>query len=71
MARTNIKIGPTNQFKTREMDRILVFLNTFGSKEYLTFAKGGYIIKINPMAMGMLLVPLLNELTKSGKLGKK
>src|SRR6056297_2908727 len=71
MASANIKIGPTIQFKTSEMDRILVFLNTLGNKEYFTLANGGYIIKINPMAMGILVVPLLNELTKSGKVGKK
>ena len=50
---------------------ILVFLNTLGNKEYFTLAKGGYIINIKPMAMGILVVPLLNELTKSGKVGKK
>jgi len=29
----NIKIGPTIQFKTREIERIFVFLKTFGNKE--------------------------------------
>jgi hypothetical protein len=29
---------------------------------YFTFAKGGYIIKIKPIANGILVVPLENEL---------
>lgn len=37
----------------------------------MTFARGGYIIKINPMAMGIFVVPLLNELMILGKVGMK
>jgi len=39
----------------------LTFLNTSGSFSYLTLAKGGYIIRINPMAIGILVVPELSE----------
>ena len=31
---------------------------------YFTFANGGYIINIKPMAKGILVVPLENELIK-------
>ena len=34
------------------------FLKIRGISSYFTFAKGGYIIKINPIAKGMLVVPL-------------
>jgi hypothetical protein len=37
----------------------------------LTFAKGGYIINIKPIAMGMLVVPLLNEFMIFGNDGEK
>ena len=37
----------------------------------MTFAKGGYIIKIKPIAIGMLVVPLLNEFIMLGNVGIK
>ena len=53
-------MGPTTQFCTSERPRTLKFLNTSPSSSYLTFARGGYIMRIRPMAMGMLVVPLWN-----------
>jgi hypothetical protein len=38
-----------------------MFLKTSGNFSYLTFASGGYIIRINPIAIGMFVVPELNE----------
>ena len=31
--------------------------NTWGNCSYLTLASGGYIIRIRPTAIGMLVVP--------------
>ena len=71
MAKINIKTGPIIQFKRSETERILVSLKTFGKSEKLTLAKGGYIITIKPIAMGIFVVPLLNELMTFGNFGKK
>ena len=71
MAKKNIKIGPTIQFKTNEVVIILVSLNTCPRFSYFTFAKGGYIIKINPIAKGIFVVPLEKELIKVADNGKK
>ncbi|GAA4270646.1 hypothetical protein GCM10022257_27470 [Hyunsoonleella aestuarii] len=37
----------------------------------MTFAKGGYIINIKPIAMGIFVVPLLNEFMMLGNVGIK
>ncbi|OPY61855.1 MAG: hypothetical protein A4E57_04103 [Syntrophorhabdaceae bacterium PtaU1.Bin034] len=58
MARTNMKIGPITQFCTSDRPRTLTFLNTSPRSSYLTLAKGGYIMRIRPMAIGTLMVPL-------------
>ena len=58
--------GPISQLRIREILRIFTFLKTLGSILYLTFARGGYIIKIKPMAKGILVVPLLYELMFPG-----
>ena len=47
----NINNGPIIQFWTSEIPRIRVFLKIRGSSSYFTFASGGYIIRINPMAI--------------------
>ena len=65
IARTNIRMGPMTQFWTSERPRTFLFLNTSPSSSYLTFASGGYIIKIRPMAMGMLVVPTWKLLMKT------
>jgi hypothetical protein len=56
IARANMRIGPIIQFCTSDRPRILKFLNTLPSSSYLTFARGGYIIRISPIAIGMLVV---------------
>lgn len=38
-----------------------MFLKTFGTSENFTLAKGGYIIKIKPIAKGILLDPFEND----------
>ena len=57
MARINIKIGPRNQFKTRDALSRRKFRNTSPSSSYFTFASGGYIIRMSPKAMGRFVVP--------------
>jgi hypothetical protein len=47
------------------------FANIFGICLKFTLVKGGYIIKINPMANGILVVPLEKELIKFAELGIK
>jgi hypothetical protein len=48
-----------------------VFVKTSFNFSYLTFAKGGYIIRIKPTAKGMLVVPDENELMNVEDEGKK
>ena len=50
------------QFKINETVNTLVFLNTSANRSYRTFVKGGYIIKIKPIAKGILVVPFESEL---------
>ncbi len=69
-ARTNIRIGPMTQFCTSDRPRTLKFLNTSPSSSYFTLASGGYIMRIRPMAMGILVVPLWNWFQKSTTPGK-
>jgi hypothetical protein len=64
MARKNITKGPTIQFWVSERLKSFRFLKTNGSFSYFTFASGGYIIKTSPTAMGILVVPELNEFQK-------
>jgi hypothetical protein len=56
IARANMRTGPIIQFWIRERPRILKFLKTPPNYSYLTFASGGYIIRIKPMAIGILVV---------------
>jgi hypothetical protein len=69
MASANIKIGPTIQFKKSDALNIFVCLNTSPSWLYFTFVNGGYIININPMAKGILVVPLEKERINFGAAG--
>ena len=71
IARVNIKIGPITQLRNKDIPKTFVFLNTSFSFSYLTFAKGGYIINIKPMAKGMFVVPDENELINVDDDGKK
>jgi hypothetical protein len=58
-ASANMSTGPTTQFCTRESPRTLPLRKTRGSSSYRTFASGGYIMRMRPMAMGMDVVPTL------------
>jgi hypothetical protein len=71
MARKNIKMGPMIQFRNKDAPNTLVSLNTSPIFSYFTFAKGGYIIRIKPIARGMLVVPAENELMKADEEGIK
>jgi hypothetical protein len=48
-----------------------MFLKTSPSSSYFTFARGGYIINIKPIAMGIFVVPLWNEFQNLVTPGKK
>ena len=67
----NMRIGPMIQLSNKETLRTFVFLKTSFSLSYLTFAKGGYIISIKPIAKGILVVPEENELIKEDDEGIK
>jgi hypothetical protein len=71
MANTNIKMGPTTQFRNKDAPSTLVFLNTSFNLSYLTLVNGGYIIRIRPMASGILVVPDEKELMNDDDEGKK
>ena len=71
MAKMNISMGPITQFSSNETLKTLVFLKTSLSFSYRTFAKSGYIIRINPMAKGMFVVPEEKELIKTEEEGIK
>ena len=70
-ARTNIRIGPTTQFWTSDRPTTFRSRKTSPISSYLTFAKGGYIIRMSPMAIGMFVVPTWNELTNDSTPGMK
>jgi len=61
MARTNIRIGPTTQFWMSERPSTFLLRKTSCKFSYRTFVKGGYIIKINPAAIGIEVVPMLKR----------
>ena len=63
-ASANIRIGPTTQFWTSESTRMRRCWKTRPISSYFTFASGGYIIRISPMAMGMDVVPTLKRSRK-------
>ena len=71
MESKNIKKGPTIQVMIKEAKRILGFLNINGILLKSTLVNGGYIININPIANGILVVPLENELIKLAEFGIK
>src|SRR5512141_2083923 len=62
MARMNMSTGPTSQFWASDSASTLRLRKTSPNSSYFTLAKGGYIIRIRPMAMGMLVVPTWNWL---------
>ncbi len=70
-ARRNISTGPTTQFWTTERPSTFLSRKTSPSSSYRTFASGGYIIKISPMAMGIDVVPTENPVIAAGTAGTK
>ena len=66
MARMNISTGPMTQFCTNESPSTRQFRKTSTSSSYFTLASGGYIIRIRPMAIGMLVVPTWNRSMNAG-----
>jgi hypothetical protein len=71
MAKENIKKGPTIQVMKMDAASSFGFLNIWGTFEKSILVRGGYIIKISPMAKGILVVPEEKELIKSDELGMK
>ena len=63
--------GPMIQLRINERLSILVSRNTSPIFSKRTFASGGYIMRINPIASGILVVPLENELMKPAVDGMK
>ena len=57
MDKQNIKNGPMTQVMIKEIRINFGLAKIFGICENLTLVKGGYIIKIKPMANGMLVLP--------------
>ena len=55
----------------KETANNLGFSNICGIFEKSILVKGGYIIRINPIAKGILVVPDENELIKSSEFGIK
>ena len=70
-ARTNIRTGPTIQFWTSDRPRTFVSLNTLCSSSYRTFASGGYIIRMSPIAIGIDVVPTESPVISAGPAGEK
>ncbi len=59
------------QFCNSDRPRTFVLRKTSGRRSYFTLAKGGYIIRIRPMAIGMLVVPTWKRLMKASTPGTK
>ncbi len=59
------------QFWTSDRASTLPLRKTSPSSSYFTLARGGYIIRIRPMAMGMLVVPDWNLLMNPTTAGTK
>src|ERR1035437_9202308 len=64
IASKNMRMGPMTQFRINERLSILVSRKTSPIFSKRTFASGGYIMSINPIASGILVVPLEKELMK-------
>ena len=64
MAKKNIKIGPTIQVMKNETNNNFLLLNKVEIFSNYTLVRKKYIININPIAKGILVVPFENELMK-------
>ena len=67
----NIRNGPKIQVTRKEAINNFGFLKICIICEKSIFVSGGYIIKINPIAKGILVVPEENELIKLAEFGMK
>ena len=67
----NIRIGPMTQFCTSDSPSTFQSRNTSPSSSYFTLASGGYIIRIRPMAMGMLVVAHLEAVDERPDAGQE
>jgi hypothetical protein len=65
----NISIGPMIQFWTSESAITFTLRKTLPISSYLTRARGGYIITMSPMAIGIDVVPQDRLFRKSANLG--
>ncbi len=70
-ARANISTGPITQFCNSESPSTLRLRKTSPSRSYCTLASGGYIIRISPTAIGMLVVPAWYRCKSAGTPGTK
>ena len=57
------------QFCTSDSPSTFQLRNTSPSSSYFTLASGGYIIRISPMAIGMLVVPTWKRLMNASTPG--
>jgi hypothetical protein len=71
MARRNMSAGPMSQFWISDSPRARLFRKTSPNFSYRTFASGGNIMMINPIAMGIFVVPIWKRLTKPAVEGMK
>src|SRR4030042_5108008 len=55
----------------RDNPRTFLFLKTSPSSSYFTLAKGGYIIRIRPMAIGILVVSTWKRFQNPTTWGKR
>ena len=65
----NITNGATIQLRLSANPNTLICLKTFPCSSYFTFASGGYIITMSPMAIGIEVVPTWNRLSTPGMPG--
>jgi hypothetical protein len=54
-----------SQFWTSERATTFLSLKTFPRSSYFTFASGGYIIMMRPIAMGIEVAPIERPFTNS------
>ena len=54
-------MGPTTQFCTSDRPSTFLFRKTSGKSSYRTLVNGGYIMTINPTAIGIEVVPTLKR----------
>jgi len=66
-----MRIGPRIQFCSSDSSMTRRFCNTFPISSYRTLARGGYIMTIKPIAMGMEVVPTDIPLSQSENAGRK